>query len=198
MWPGASTLAKFALVPAGAKASASHTASIAGDYAAGNIFLPRDPKNRELCMGALESACADHDLKLLGWRDVPRNSGVIGRRARDAEPDARLICAAAKAVDPSIVTVLGGVEEFGGRLGHPLLQQQRRGLEARHHDDLGLLPSHARSVRLPLPRLRRLRAPPHRRGGALRRLQGRRGSFPVAAPVFGSFGWRACLVRCLA
>ncbi len=59
---------------------------MAGDYAAGNVFLPRDPKNRELCMGALESACADHDLKLIGWRDVPVDSSVLGKAAKANEP----------------------------------------------------------------------------------------------------------------
>jgi glutamate synthase (NADPH) large chain len=57
-----------------------------GDYAAGNVFLPRDPKNRELCIGALESACADHDLTLLGWRDVPVDSTVLGKAAKSNEP----------------------------------------------------------------------------------------------------------------
>jgi len=59
---------------------------IAGDYAAGNVFLPRDPKNRELCVGALESACADHDLTILGWRDVPVDSTVLGKAAKANEP----------------------------------------------------------------------------------------------------------------
>ncbi len=59
---------------------------MSGDYAAGNVFLPRDQRNRELCMGALESACADHDLKLLGWRDVPVDSSVLGKAAKSNEP----------------------------------------------------------------------------------------------------------------
>ncbi|MEK7415854.1 MAG: glutamate synthase large subunit, partial [Planctomycetota bacterium] len=64
---------------------------IAGDYAVGNVFLPRDPKHCELCIGALESACADHDLKVLGWREVPVDSTVLGKAAKSNEPVIRQI-----------------------------------------------------------------------------------------------------------
>src|SRR4051812_20206317 len=59
---------------------------ISGDYGTGLIFLPRDEKNRAQCMGALEGAIADFDLKLLGWRDVPTDNKTLGRCARSNEP----------------------------------------------------------------------------------------------------------------
>ncbi|WP_372945145.1 glutamate synthase large subunit, partial [Muriicola sp.] len=58
----------------------------AGDYAAGNVFLPKKENQRVFCMQVLEEEIARQGLRLLGWRDVPVNKGIPGRIASETEP----------------------------------------------------------------------------------------------------------------
>ncbi|GGD54717.1 glutamate synthase [Muriicola marianensis] len=58
----------------------------AGEYAAGNVFLPKKENQRNYCMQVLEEEIARQGLRLLGWRDVPVNKGVPGRMASETEP----------------------------------------------------------------------------------------------------------------
>ncbi len=60
----------------------------AGKYAAGNVFLPTDEKQRRFCMAAVEEIIADQGQKCLGWRDVPvdTDGANIGPTARLSQP----------------------------------------------------------------------------------------------------------------
>jgi len=73
---------------------------ITGDYGTGIVFLPRDDGNRARCMQALEGAVADHDLTVLGWRDVPTDNQVLGRNARANEPVMKQIFVGRGSVPP--------------------------------------------------------------------------------------------------
>ena len=57
-------------------------------YAVGNIFLPRDEKERALARATLERIIAEEGLNLLGFREVPIRPGEakIGPAARDVMP----------------------------------------------------------------------------------------------------------------
>ncbi len=57
-----------------------------GEYAAGMIFLPRAEKAAERCMAALEGAVKSVGAEVLGWREVPVQTGNIGDLARQTEP----------------------------------------------------------------------------------------------------------------
>ena len=57
-----------------------------GDYGTGIVFLPRADEERAIGMGLMEQAIHDHQLKLIGWRDVPTNNSTLGRNARASEP----------------------------------------------------------------------------------------------------------------
>ncbi len=57
-----------------------------GNYAAGNVFLPKKENQRAFCMSVLEEEIKRQELRLLGWRDVPVNKGVPGRMASETEP----------------------------------------------------------------------------------------------------------------
>ncbi|MDK2971710.1 MAG: hypothetical protein PWP23_1465 [Candidatus Sumerlaeota bacterium] len=60
-----------------------------GEYAAAVIFFPRDPKARAQHEMMLEKLVADYDMQLLGWRDVPVCSDVLGEVSSAAEPTIR-------------------------------------------------------------------------------------------------------------
>ncbi len=57
-----------------------------GQYGMGLVFLPQDVAGAHLCMAALEHIVRSEGLDVLGWRDVPVNSSVLGDIARSAEP----------------------------------------------------------------------------------------------------------------
>ena len=60
-----------------------------GEYGVGMIFLPRNPESRRACEAAIERTIRYEGQKLLGWRDVPVYSAVLGKAspilARGAE-----------------------------------------------------------------------------------------------------------------
>ncbi|TVR44559.1 MAG: glutamate synthase large subunit [Planctomycetota bacterium] len=62
-----------------------------GDYACGNIFLPKQDAERAACEQALAKAVKDSGLEVIGWRDVPTVSEGIGRNARSVEPKVRQV-----------------------------------------------------------------------------------------------------------
>lgn len=62
-----------------------------GTYATGLIFLPRDPKEADLCMEVLEKFIQQEGLQTIGVRDVPVDSSVPGEIAALAEPAIRQI-----------------------------------------------------------------------------------------------------------
>ena len=60
----------------------------AGLYAAGNIFLPRDEKQRQHCITEVEKIITEQGQKCLGWREVPidTDGADIGPAARLSQP----------------------------------------------------------------------------------------------------------------
>jgi glutamate synthase domain-containing protein 2/glutamate synthase domain-containing protein 1/glutamate synthase domain-containing protein 3 len=74
-----------------------------GEYGIGNVFLPPDAEQRRYCEQRLEAICAEEGQKFLGWRDVPVDSSVIGRTARDVEPFIRqAVIARGENTDPNL------------------------------------------------------------------------------------------------
>lgn len=63
----------------------------AGQYAVGNVFLPQNAKNREVCEALFRKIVAEENQILLGWRDVPVDNSNIAQAARDVEPTMRQV-----------------------------------------------------------------------------------------------------------
>ncbi|TXD85458.1 glutamate synthase large subunit [Subsaximicrobium wynnwilliamsii] len=57
-----------------------------GQYAVSNVFLPKKENQRNFCIEKLELFMKGQGLKILGWRDLPVNSEVIGKIAAETEP----------------------------------------------------------------------------------------------------------------
>jgi glutamate synthase (NADPH/NADH) large chain len=57
-----------------------------GAYGMGVVFLPRSQAEIEECQRAFEAAACAQGLGIVGWRDVPVESDVLGEIARSAEP----------------------------------------------------------------------------------------------------------------
>jgi len=62
-----------------------------GEYGVGMVFLPRDVRERNICLEAFESAVRDEKLKFLGWRQVPVDPQACGEVARRNMPEIRQI-----------------------------------------------------------------------------------------------------------
>ena len=58
----------------------------AGQYAVGNVFLPKRENQRKYCMELFEKNLKEQELNILGWRDAPVNRQVPGRIASETEP----------------------------------------------------------------------------------------------------------------
>jgi len=57
-----------------------------GAYAVGMVFLPSGARDRKACTKLFERCIKEENQKLLGWREVPRDSDAIGWLARRNEP----------------------------------------------------------------------------------------------------------------
>ncbi len=57
-----------------------------GHYGVGQMFLPRDPAERELVKSEVVKIIAEEGQTLLGWRDVPVDNSSLGKTAVAAEP----------------------------------------------------------------------------------------------------------------
>jgi glutamate synthase (ferredoxin) len=55
-------------------------------YAVSNLFLPIKDNQRQFCIDVFEKEINNQGLKLLGWRDVPVNSQILGEIAKTTEP----------------------------------------------------------------------------------------------------------------
>ena len=69
-----------------------------GFYAAGNVFLPTDDKQRAHCMAVVESIISEQGQTLIGWRELPveTDAADVGPTARYSQPYiAQLFVAAA-------------------------------------------------------------------------------------------------------
>ncbi len=62
-----------------------------GDYACGNVFLPRQPATLEAGVAALESVAAQEGQNVLGWREVPTDSSCLGESVKPNEPVIRQV-----------------------------------------------------------------------------------------------------------
>jgi glutamate synthase (NADPH/NADH) large chain len=63
----------------------------AGDYGVGQCFLSRLPEMRAAEVRIIEEAIRHHNQKVIGWRDVPVNVGVLGPVARSSMPAFRQV-----------------------------------------------------------------------------------------------------------
>src|SRR5690606_37577765 len=57
-----------------------------GEYAVGHLFMPRDPEGFAIVKETLERVAAEEGQVLLGWRDVPVDSSVLGESVKPTEP----------------------------------------------------------------------------------------------------------------
>ena len=59
-----------------------------GHYAAGIVFLPQDPEQRQLCRQTVETFIAEQGQRLIGWRTLPVDfdGADIGKTAREFAP----------------------------------------------------------------------------------------------------------------
>ena len=62
-----------------------------GEYGVGMVFLPREPASRLACEYEIERAIKDEGQVLLGWRDVPVASEILGESVRKIEPVIRQV-----------------------------------------------------------------------------------------------------------
>jgi glutamate synthase (NADPH) large chain len=67
-----------------------------GQFGTGIIFLPGEESAAEKCITIMESIIAEEDVSIIGYRDVPRNSDVLGDLAREVEPGMRQILLASE------------------------------------------------------------------------------------------------------
>jgi glutamate synthase (NADPH/NADH) large chain/glutamate synthase (ferredoxin) len=72
----------------------------AGEYGVGMVFLPPNPYARRQCESLIEKVIAEEGARLLGWRDVPVKSDVLGELARRTEPAIRQVFIARDILDP--------------------------------------------------------------------------------------------------
>ncbi len=62
-----------------------------GEYGVGMVFLPREPASRYACEREIERAIRAEGQVLLGWRDVPVDSSVLGESVKPIEPVIRQV-----------------------------------------------------------------------------------------------------------
>ncbi len=58
----------------------------AGDYGVGMFFFPQDVVRRRQAKKMFEVILGKEGLRLLGWREVPTNPDILGKKARDCMP----------------------------------------------------------------------------------------------------------------
>ena len=58
-----------------------------GQFAAGIVFLPTEPRERAKCQAAVAEICADEGQTMVGWREVPTDPDLA-----DLGPTARAAC----------------------------------------------------------------------------------------------------------
>jgi glutamate synthase (NADPH/NADH) large chain len=63
----------------------------AGKYGTGLVFLPRNEKEAIFCQNVLDRFFIEEGLELIGYRDVPVDSDVIGEIAKGNEPKIRQV-----------------------------------------------------------------------------------------------------------
>src|SRR5438034_6757999 len=56
-----------------------------GQYAAGNLFFKPDPESLKESIATFEELANSMNLRVLGWREVPRDSTLLGPAALSRE-----------------------------------------------------------------------------------------------------------------
>lgn len=62
-----------------------------GSYGVGMVFLPQDRELRKKCEEIFQEVIVEEDAEILGWRTVPVNDSIIGKKARKSQPYIRQI-----------------------------------------------------------------------------------------------------------
>src|SRR5471032_3310029 len=57
-----------------------------GEYAVGQLFMPQDANWRQIIRDIYAEMIAHEGLKLLGWRDVPKDNASLGESVKPTEP----------------------------------------------------------------------------------------------------------------
>lgn len=57
-----------------------------GKYAVGNLFFKPDEETLKSSLSTFEEIAQNFDLRVLGWREVPRDSTLLGPAAKSREP----------------------------------------------------------------------------------------------------------------
>ena len=57
-----------------------------GEYAVSNMFLPQRENQRNFCIDIFIKYVEEQELEILGWRDVPLDTSVLGKIAAETEP----------------------------------------------------------------------------------------------------------------
>ena len=77
----------------------------AGEYGLGMFYLPKgDPEGRAACVAAVEAACAEMQMDVLGWRDVPTDAAAadLGESALATEPEVAQLFVAPRILDSEV------------------------------------------------------------------------------------------------
>ena len=74
------------LAAACAEAKGHITLPAVGHYGVGMVFLPSDPGSRAACEHLFEKVVRDEGQRVLGWREVPVDSRMLGPTARRSQP----------------------------------------------------------------------------------------------------------------
>ncbi|MBM3351234.1 MAG: glutamate synthase subunit alpha [Betaproteobacteria bacterium] len=75
---------------------------VAGQYAVGNVFLPKEINNRAACEAIFSKIIAEENQTFLGWRNVPVDNSNIAQAARDVEPIMRQVFIASTGTDQNV------------------------------------------------------------------------------------------------
>lgn len=57
-----------------------------GEYAVSNMFLPQRENQRNFCVDIFTKYVEEQELEILGWRNVPVDTSVLGKIAAETEP----------------------------------------------------------------------------------------------------------------
>ena len=57
-----------------------------GEYAVGQLFMPRDPDWRQIIRDIYAQTIKREGMVLLGWRDVPKDNSTLGESVKPTEP----------------------------------------------------------------------------------------------------------------
>ena len=60
-------------------------------YGVAHLFLPRDPAQQALVEAAYQAAAEQESMAILGWRDVPVDSSILGESVKPTEPAHRQV-----------------------------------------------------------------------------------------------------------